>query len=194
MEQRIEIINQIIKERRSVYPPQFSGETISKETILQILENANWAPSHRKTEPWRFVVFSGEAIKDLAEFQAENYKNSTPAEDFSEAKYEKMRTKSLTCSHVIAICMQRDPKKSVPEIEEIEAVACAVQNMYLTTTAYGLGGYWGTGGVTYNEEAYSYFGLKEDERLLGFFFLGVPKSTLPEGKRGDIMEKVSFRE
>lgn len=52
--------------------------------------------------------------------------------------------------------MKRTTNKNIPEVEDIEAVACAVQNMYLSVTAYGLGGYWTTGGVTYKEEAKSF--------------------------------------
>ena len=38
--------------------------------------------------------------------------------------------------------MQRDPKESVPEWEEIASVAMAVQNMWLMAQELNLGGYW----------------------------------------------------
>jgi nitroreductase len=78
----------------------------------------------------------------------------------------------LKASHIIAIGMKRTTTKNIPEIEDIEAVACAVQNIYLSVAAYGLGGYWTTGGITYNEKAKSFFGLGEQDRLLGFFYIG----------------------
>ena len=40
---------------------ELSPEPIDLTLIAQILEAANWAPSHGKTEPWRFVVYSGAA-------------------------------------------------------------------------------------------------------------------------------------
>ena len=61
-------INRLIRERRSVYPAQYSGEKVDDSIIKQMLENANWAPNHKKTEPWRFTVFSGEGLKQLAKF------------------------------------------------------------------------------------------------------------------------------
>ena len=67
----------------------------------------------------------------------------------------------MLSSHIIAVGVKRDPKKSVPEIEEIGAVFCAIQNMYLTATAYGVGAYLSTGGITYFEEAKTFFGLEE---------------------------------
>ena len=46
-----------------------------------------------------------------------------------------------------------------PEVEEICATATAVQNIYLSVCAYGVGGYWTTGGITYNEKAKPFFEL-----------------------------------
>jgi nitroreductase len=88
--------------------------------------------------------------------------------------------------------MKRDEKKSVPEIEEIGAVFCAVENMYLTATAYGLGAYLSTGGITYFEEAKECFGLGKDDKILGFFHVGKIKNTLPEGSRRPSEEKITW--
>ena len=71
-------------------------------------------------------------------------------------------------------------------------MACAVQNMYLTATAYGVGCYWGSGGITYLDEAKSFFGLGEKDKLLGFLYLGIPKTKWPEGKRKPIEDKVTW--
>jgi len=59
-------INEIIKIRRAT-PPRFLAKTeISKEIIQQLLENANWAPTHKNTEPWRFRVYTGVSKQKLA--------------------------------------------------------------------------------------------------------------------------------
>lgn len=190
-----EIINAIIKSRRSIYPPQYSGEVIKKEIIDKILENANWAPTHKFTEPWRFTVFTGEGLKKLASFMSELYKEvSSEKGSFDPKKYEKLKTNPLKASHIISIGMKRDEKGSVPEIEEIEAVACAVQNMSLTATAYRVGSYWGSGGVTYFENAKPYFNLGPKDKLLGFFYLGMPKKSITKGKRKPIEDKVRWME
>lgn len=36
-----------------------NGQRVSEEEVQQLLEAANWAPTHGKTEPWRFAVLSG---------------------------------------------------------------------------------------------------------------------------------------
>lgn len=187
----VEEINRLIQNRRSIYPQFYSDEVISDDIVETILKNADMAPSHKLTQPWRFMVFSGEGRRALANFQASFYRDNTPHEDFSMETFNKLVEKPMQCSHVIAIGMKRNAKELVPEIEEIEAVACAVQNMYLTATAYGIGAYWGSGGVTYKEEAKAFFGLEKEDKLLGFFFMGYPTIEWPKpGRRTPLEEKV----
>jgi nitroreductase len=186
-------INQVIAYRRSIYPTMYSGERVDDAIISQMLENANWAPTHKLSEPWRFVVFTGDGLQKLADFQSSLYREvSSQKGTFKEETFQKLATKPLEASHIIAIGMKRDEKESLPEIEEIESVACAVQNMYLTATAYGVGCYWGSGGVTYFEEAKAFFGLGTKDKLLGFLYVGMPKGKWPEGRRKPIADKVSW--
>lgn len=184
--------NELIRNRRSVFPKQFyAGKLVPREIIEQLLTNATWAPNHGQTEPWQFSVFSGDGLKTFANFQAEMYREQS-GEKFMQANYKKLQETPLLASHIISIGMKRTTTKRIPEIEDVEAVACAVQNMYLTTTAYGIGGYWTTGGTTYMEGAKAFFGLGQEDKLLGFFYIGeieVPSAT---GKRTAISEKVNW--
>lgn len=101
-----EEINHLIRVRRSVFPKDYSGETVPDRVIEQMLENANWAPTHKLTEPWRFVVFAGEGRKALAAFQSECYKQVTAAKGtFQEDRYLSLQTKPMESSHIIAVGM-----------------------------------------------------------------------------------------
>lgn len=190
----IEEINELIRFRRSIYPAQYTDEKVDDRIIEQMLENANWAPNHKHTEPWRFIVFTEEGLDQLGKFQADLYQQvSTEAGNFDAAKQEKLRNKPLMASHVIAIGMKRDEKQSVPVEEEISAVAAAVQNMQLTASAYGLGCYWGSGGITYMDEAKGALGLSKEDKLMGFLYVGMPKEGFwPAGKRGPVNDKVNW--
>lgn len=180
-------INKLIKERRSVFPRDYTGERVDDALVQQILFNATWAPTHKVTEPWRFIVFTGEGLKKLAEFQGACYKEvASKKGKFEEDKYQGLLTKPMQSSHIISIGMKRDEKKSVPELEEIGAVYCAVQNMYLTAAAYGLGAYLSTGGITFYEEAKPFFNLGVEDKLLGFFHIGKTNVSLPTTKRKSV--------
>lgn len=188
----VEQINRLMHERRSVYPRQFrQGETIPDDIVMQLLENANQAPNHKKTQPWRFVVYCGDGLRTFAEFQAERYKQ-TAGENFKQPKYDKLLTTPLQCSHVIAIGMKRDPEHRLPEIEEVEAVSCAIENLYLSVTAYGLGGYLSTGGATYDADARSFFGLEPEDKIIGFFYLGYVETPSLAIPRPPVGEKVTW--
>lgn len=188
----ISVFNQLVRSRRSVWPNQFEQDKkVDDEIIKDILINATWAPNNGGEEPWQFTVFSGEGLKKLAIFQSELYKQ-VAGEKFKEATYLKLQQNPLKASHVIALGMKRSENKNIKEVEDIEAVACAVQNIYLSLTAYGLGGYWGSGGVTYYEEAKSFFGLGEKDKLLGFFYIGHVAVPSTGGTRKPLEEKVTW--
>lgn len=192
MKYDVDAFNHLIRNRRSVFPDQFvPGKQVPTEIVQQILENATWAPNHGQTEPWHFTVFTGNGLQKLANFQSELYKNEA-GEKFKDSKYLKLQQQPLKASHVIAICMKRSPEQRIPEIEEIEAVACAVQNIYLSVSANGLGGYWTSGGITYLEKAKIFFGLQQEDKLLGFFYIGHIATPSPPSKRKPLAEKTMW--
>ncbi|MBA4197100.1 MAG: nitroreductase [Chitinophaga sp.] len=192
MQYNTEDINHLIRNRRSVFPNQFiAGKKVDENIIKEILINATWAPNHAQTEPWFFKIFSNEGLQTFANFQSELYKQEAGA-SFKEDKYVKMQTQPLMASHIISIGMKRNEAKCIPEIEEIEAVACAVQNIYLSVSAYGLGGYWTSGGITYIDKAKTFFGLGEEDKLLGFFYIGHVAVPSPAAKRKPLEEKVEW--
>jgi nitroreductase len=185
--------NSLIKSRRSVFPKDYTGEKVDDSIVKQMLENANWAPTHKFTEPWRFIVYTGEGMKKLAELQASVYKKKTEADGtYKEERYQNLLVKPFESSHIIVVYMKRDEKKSIPEIEELGAAFCAIQNMHLTATAYGVGAYLSTGGITFFKESNEAFGLTPEDIILGFFHVGIPKHTNQVSRRNPIEEKVTW--
>ena len=79
--------------------------------------------------------------------------------------------------------MEREEAERIPEIEEVQAVACSVQNMYLTCTAYGIGGYWSSPKFIYSDEMKKFLGLGEKDRCLGLFYMGYPQGEWPKSHR-----------
>jgi nitroreductase len=167
-----EFFNELARSRRSVFPDQFiPGKRVDDAIIKEILTNATWAPDHGHSSPWRFTVFTGEGLQKFGMFQSELYK-AEAGDNFKEATFLKLQTNPLKASHIISIGMKRTTSKPIPEIEDVIAVACAIQNIYLSVTAYGLGGYLTTGGVTYKPTAKTFLGLGDHDKLLGFFYIG----------------------
>ncbi|MCB0429893.1 MAG: nitroreductase [Flavobacteriales bacterium] len=176
-------ISSLIRERRTIKPESFSSRKVHREIVEKLLDVARWAPTHGMTQPWRFIVFEGDGVKRLSGVQAQTYERLNEGSRFVKAKWEQLRDRPLRATVVIAICMQRQPEEKIPEIEEVEAVACAVQNIMLMATAYGIGSYWSSGGLTYTEEMKAFLELGERDRCLGFLYLGYPNEAWPESQR-----------
>ncbi len=182
------MIFDLIKNRRSVFPAQYNNKVLDKETIQKILDAANWAPTHKKTEPWRFKVMQGESQTQLGLFLASKYRELE--EKPKEFKIKKLTENPQKAGAIIAICMQRDPDARVPEWEEIAAVAMAVQNMWLCCTSLNIGCYWSSPGlIRFMDE---FFDLNEGEKCLGFFYMGHYDEEIPFSDRTPIADKITW--
>lgn len=181
---------ELIRHRRTVKPEQFDGTSIPEEIINNILEAANWAPTHGHTEPWRFFVLAGESLREFGERILEAMAEKSGAE-VPEVKAEKLRKRLERTSHLVVIAMKRGENPKIPAEEEVMATACAVQNLWLAASAYQVAGYWNSGGLTYEEQLKEDFGLRPDDRLLGFFYLGNTKEPWPVGRRQSSIESKS---
>ena len=79
--------------------------------------------------------------------------------------------------------MSRQKEERIPEIEEIEAVACAIQNMQLTATAYGIGSFWSSPKIIYSDSMKAFLELEEKDKCLGLIYLGYSKEEWPKSHR-----------
>ncbi|PQJ28664.1 nitroreductase family protein [Rubritalea profundi] len=191
-----EQISKIIAHRRSIKPALMDSEKVVSPELWQTLfEAANWAPSHGLTEPWRFLVYTAESRCTIATALQTAYKAETAVEEFRLEKFEKMGKNPFLANSVVALVMKRDPKRKIPEIEEVEAVACAVQNLHLVASAAGLGVFWSSPAVTYGLSFADSLELGEEDKCLGLLYVGWPKKGLewPVSKRTDAMAKVTFK-
>ena len=187
--------DQLIHERRSTWPINFDPERkIENSLITEMLETAVWAPSHGLTQPWAFKVFHHEGISEFFNKMRDIYLEITPEDEVKASKIKKYEDKIDRVSHVIAVCMIRDPKKKYPVIEEIVATACVIENIYICINAYGIAGYLSTGNLCYTQQVKDYLGLGSEDLCLGFFQLGYPNSETnrPPRKRIPAAEKTQW--
>ena len=191
MIQSIDILSDLIQSRRSVFPQEYTGQEIPRSVIEKIVESANYAPTHRLTQPWRFTLLRGEGLQKLAAILAQNYRTQTPAETFAQAKYESVQSKVLQSSCVIAINVELHPKK-VPEWEEMAAVACSVQNMWLTATALQVGAYWSS--PAHLGALGQLMGLSANQKCLGLLYMGYYQPKDRKAIRTPMAEKLVWVE
>jgi nitroreductase len=186
-----EILSSIIKRRRSIFPPSYTGEEIPDEMIVQVLESANYAPTHKLTQPWRFIVLRKEAKHKFGLELARLYKEQTAEAQFLQKKYDALVEKADLSSCIIVLNAKLSPEL-LPEWEEIAAFACAVQNMSLTAESLKIGAYWSSPGTI--KQLPEYFGMEENERCFGLFFMGFHNEEPRAAKRTPMADKVRWIE
>ncbi len=185
-------LQEIVTNRRSTKPTAFSGGTIPDPQITQLLELANWAPSHGLTEPWRFIVYSGEAVRQFCRQHAEQYKETTPPDQFNSAKYDKQAHNGDLASHLILVYMKRGSNANIPALEEICATAAAADNILLGAEALDIAVLWSTGGTVLQPVMKEYLGLGPEDVILGLLYLGYTNDPQRPGKRTPITEKTKW--
>ncbi len=171
-----------------------NGKVINTTIIRQLLELANWAPTHGTTEPWRFNVYEKAAKQQFCEDHAALYKKHTPEEKFTSAKYEKIRHQGDMVSHIVLVYMKRSAGKSIPVQEEYAAVCAAIQNILLGAASLGIAVLWSTGGMTHHPAMKDYLGLEAEDQLAGIVYMGYTDLPVKEGKRNTpVTEKTLWK-
>ncbi len=186
-------VQEILLKRRSVYPRQFSGDSIPKEALEKAFEAANWAPTHKRTQPWRFIVYGGASMIKLVDQWAKMARRNVEAKGEiwtvdHQAKYQFMKKSS----HIIAMACHYTGM--VPEVEETCATAAAIQNFWLSLQDQGYHGYWSTGNGVFGEEMHAYFELAENEKALGYFLAGITYDTIPQSIRRPVADMIKWKE
>lgn len=186
-----------ILHRRSMGLSRLSPEPVDRALIENMLEAANWAPSHGDTEPWRFTVFMGEGRHALAEL-FEQAQQEDMAQNPQARPRESAAKRAFAAPVWISIGMApgRKPDGSLLMSidEELMAVACAVQNLHLMASALGLAGMWHSKGSSVHPTVARGLGLEAPDRLLGFFMCGWPNSDWLASTRRPLEEKVRWVE
>jgi len=191
----------LIKKRRSVFPKDFSGEAVPRESIEKMLEAANWAPTHGLSEAFRFVVIEGDERKKMENLIVSLIDEKLPAEKAQgvHAKLTPKRAHWPKVSAFIALCYKQQPNPSTtpnPEWEEVASTSAAAQNMALVGASLGIASYWASFPEVARDsnEFKAYLGLTPEDRCIGVLVVGQSdRISGYRGKRGDWKAKVDFR-
>lgn len=185
-----QLILDAIRTRRSI--GNVRSERPPRDLIEKIIEAGTWAPNHRLTEPWRFIVLAGEARRAFGAVLGERQAAKRPATPGSpdevavtesRAAESKAAAKPLRAPVVIAVAVEPVVGPKIVEAEEVMAGAAAAQNMLLAAHALGLAAIWRTGDPAYDPAVKAFFGLESTAHLLGFIYVGYPEGTPPQRER-----------
>jgi len=191
-----------IKTRRSI--AKVTQKPVPKELAEQIIAAGGHAPTHKRTDPWRFVVFEGYGRQQLQEamFAGVAELNPTLSEDELSFKRDRMAGKASRAPLVIAVwCAAGRSKMNPPLIEDIAAVDACIQNMLLAAHSLGLGAIWRTGDVVHMPAvqalctvAKDTFDGKKGDVIQGFVYIGYPdeEHTTPQRDIAPLTSKTQW--
>ena len=171
-EPEFRLLKNVIASRRSIGQTDTS-KAVPQAVVQQLLESACWAPTHHRTEPWRFVVFSGEGLVQLAQAMAE----ASP--DVPDIKQKAYRAPTV----ILVWCAAGRSKGKIPPLwEEHAAVAAACQNMLLCAHALGLAAIWRSGSLVEHPAMHALcsapdtrFDANKGDRIMGCIYVGYPQ-------------------
>ncbi|WP_201716317.1 nitroreductase family protein [Rossellomorea arthrocnemi] len=152
---------EIIRERRSIKSGYMDKE-VTEETVLEILNDAIWAPNHGLREPWRFIFVPTKEKEDFVEGLVKT---------FSPDMQENRRNYFSQPAAFLIVVMEEDPRQKQWE-ENFGAVSSLIQNFQLLAWEQKLGVVWKTNPHIYDPKVRDLLNVKLGEKIVGFLHMG----------------------
>ena len=181
-----------IAARRSIF--DFQPTVVPRERIERALQAAVWAPNHKLTEPWRFIVVGPEAKDRLSHVYARIKQDGVKGDIGPEALREigrKTVKKLMSKPSIVAVTCAVSGDAFLDR-EDYAATCCAIQNIMLAAWEDGIGMQWSTSGLIDDAEALAVLGVDpERERVVGLLYAGFAE-RVPVSKRKPAAELTTW--
>ena len=191
-EWRFDLVLEAIRTRRNVR--EFTDRPVTADDLRTIIEAATWAPNHRHTEPWRFIVLAknGDLRKQVAQIVCDwtydNIKN--PNQKRRADSSESAKQEILDAPAFMYVFALQGPNEEVTK-ENYAATACAVQNLLLAAHSLGIGVGWTTGRPCL-ADVRTTIGAEPEWQMVGALYIGYP-SERPEAERAPVDDVTTWR-
>jgi nitroreductase len=172
--------------RRSAPAPTLQQPGPSPEQMDVLIRLGLRVPDHGKIGPWRIVRFTPEAKAQVVE------KLKALAESRGEKKDVGALIKMSTPPDMLMVVSAPIQPHKIPLWEQQLSAAAVCQNLLIAAGAMGYGANWITDWYAYDAEARTILGVKEDENVAGFIYLGTPSEPPLERERPDYDARVSW--
>jgi len=163
-----------ILNRRTVR--RFSQQSVTEETILDILDAGTWAPSHGNNQPWEFILIGPQTRKTLAEMYL-NYMEDGPLKnpDLPEERKQSMRNfaQNFGDAPVLLAVTYAPPKTNLEQYDFPLATAAAIQNIFLAAWEKQIAGVWLSFGM--NRKVEELLKIPENGKITGLLAMGFPE-------------------
>lgn len=175
-----------LKGRRTINV--YLDRDVPRQLVLDAIEAAIWAPNHRMTEPWRFILMGKNALARTVDLLREitAVKQGSEFADFKAKSWaEKPGWLTVTC---------RRSEDRLLEREDYAACSAAVQNFMLYLWQAGVGSKWTSGDITRDPRFLEILGRDAAaEFVVGLISFGYPQVTPLQSRTplSDVLSELS---
>jgi nitroreductase len=168
----------LIRERRSI-KKGYNNKIVSEDIIVELLEDAIWAPTHGMRQPWRFLFVGAEQKVDFAKKISSTY---------PEERQQNREDYLNEPSAILVVIMEKGDNQKQQD-ENFGATACMIQNFQLLAWEQGLGVVWKTNPHIYDPQVEEILQVGDSERIIGFLHMGYFDETPEKKERVPVRDK-----
>ncbi len=192
-----------ITERRSIR--KYTDKAVHQTDIEKILQAGIYAPSAKNRQPWKYIVFTGEAKCGLLDEMEKGLQRERDGKMLLPASHKELpdafHTLNIMREAPVLIMIENTNGKSpyqpidsgdrITEICDTLSIGASVQNMLLTATALGYGTLWIANTCFAYDELVNAAGITG--QLVGAIALGYANEHPNPRPRKSLGDVVAFR-
>jgi nitroreductase len=170
--------------RKSAPIPELKEPAPSDAEIGTMLTIASRVPDHGRLEPWRFILYRGEARRRIGEMLAARAEEREGP--LTEGRRQQELARFSRAPLVIGVVSVPRENPKIPQWEMFLSGGAAAMNLVIAANALGYGTNWITNWYSDDEEGRRILGLAPHERVVGFVHIGTFAGNAPERPRPDV--------
>ncbi len=192
-----------IANRRSIR--KYTQEAVSKADIEKIIQAGILAPSAKNRQPWKYIVFTGDAKRTLLDEMEKGLQRERDGKMLLPKSHMALpdafhTLKVMREAPVLIVIENRngkspfqriDSEERITEICDTLSIGASVQNMLLTATELGYGTLWIANTCFAYDELVHYLGISG--QLVGAISLGYPSEQPCPSPRRRLEDVAEFR-
>jgi nitroreductase len=152
--------------------------------LHEVFRCAVRAADHGMLQPRRFLVVSGDGLHRLSQvFVAAAMRAHA---GISPSVLEKIRNMPYRAPMIIVAIVTYQEHPKIPKQEQLIACGASVQNVLNAFFSLGYGAVWRTGEMAYDAFVKAELGVKTEEEIIGFVYVGTPVQPFAKPQEVDI--------
>jgi nitroreductase len=172
-----------LKTRKSASAKAMAGPGPNAAQLEDILSIAVRVPDHGKLNPWRFIVFEGDARAQVGYRFAQRFAAIHP--DYPAENIAFQKSLFTRAPVVVVVASTAADHVKIPIWEQQMSASAVCFNLVLAAQAHGFDAQWQSDWVAYEDGAKQAMGIAASEKVAGVIYIGTSTVPLEDRPRPD---------